>query len=211
MEELEKKIDLDIIRHSLPSSKKVYHTGELHSDVQVGMRQITLEGDGSKSSRKKNFHVYDTTGPYSDSDISINIHEGLMPLRKNWILNRKPINGSVTQLSYAKKGIITPEMEYISIRENQKNEALLAENKSRDARVAGNSLGASIPKIMTPEFVRSEVARGRAVIPANINHPESEPMIIGRNFLTKVNSNIGNLKNYYYILSGMITPKKSIN
>lgn len=198
MEKLEKTIDLSLIRDKLPSSKKVYFTGtmnhddSLNYDVKVGMRQITLKGDGSKSSIPKLFNVYDVTGPYSDPDVSINIHEGLLPLRKNWILSRKPINGSVTQLSYARRGIVTKEMEYIAIRENQKNQKLLQENKERDERLKGNSFGASIPSEITPEFVRDEVARGRAVIPVNINHPESEPMIIGRNFLTKVNSNIGN-------------------
>ena len=192
MEQLEKKIDLDLIRHSLPASKKVYEQGKIHTDIQVGMRQITLKGHGLKSDREKRFNVYDTTGPYSDPDISINVHEGLLPLRKSWILNRKPLSGSVTQLSYAKKNIITPEMEYVAIRENQRNEKLLAENPLRDQRLQGNSFGANLQKEITPEFVRQEIARGRAIIPANINHPESEPMIIGRNFLTKVNSNIGN-------------------
>jgi phosphomethylpyrimidine synthase len=100
----------------------------------------------------------------------------------------------VTQMHYARKGIITPEMEYVAIRENQKQawmEQYLG-NAEREARLAGNSFGASIPKIMTPEFVRDEVARGRAIIPANINHPEMEPMAIGRNFLVKINANIGN-------------------
>jgi phosphomethylpyrimidine synthase len=101
---------------------------------------------------------------------------------------------NVSQMHYAKKGIITPEMEYVAIRENQKLEWMeqYLGNAEREARLAGNSFGASIPKIMTPEFVRSEVARGRAIIPANINHPELEPMAIGRNFLVKINANIGN-------------------
>ena len=101
---------------------------------------------------------------------------------------------NVTQMHYARKGIITPEMEYVAIRENQKLEWMeqYLGNAEREARLAGNSFGASIPKIMTPEFVRSEVARGRAIIPANINHTELEPMAIGRNFLVKINANIGN-------------------
>src|SRR5262249_46867638 len=103
---------------------------------------------------------------------------------------RRPLGArpgrAVTQLHYARKGIITPEMEYIAIRENVGREAMA--EAARD----GNSFGASIPDHVTPEFVRDEVARGRAIIPANINHPETEPMIIGRNFLTKVNANIGN-------------------
>src|SRR5690606_25600028 len=94
----------------------------------------------------------------------------------------------VTQMHYARRGEITPEMEYIAIRENSKNEALGELLKQHP----GNSHGAAIPRVITPEFVRDEVARGRAIIPANINHPESEPMIIGRNFLVKINANIGN-------------------
>ncbi|MCK0201988.1 phosphomethylpyrimidine synthase ThiC [Ornithobacterium rhinotracheale] len=105
---------------------------------------------------------------------------------------RKPLKAkegkNVTQMHYAKKGIITPEMEFIAIRENQKLQAIKEITKQH----AGESFGASIPKVITPEFVRDEVARGRAVIPCNINHPESEPMIIGRNFLVKINANIGN-------------------
>ena len=102
--------------------------------------------------------------------------------------------GNVTQMHYARRGIITPEMEYVAIRENQKLQWMeqYLGNAEREARLAGNSFGASIPKIMTPEFVRSEVARGRAIIPTNINHTELEPMAIGRNFLVKINANIGN-------------------
>ena len=114
---------------------------------------------------------------------------------------RKPLRAkpgrNVTQIHYARKGIVTPEMEFIAIRENQSREVAreLAERNGNGGGVAqhpGQSWGASIPAVITPEFVRDEVARGRAIIPANINHPESEPMIIGRNFLVKINSNIGN-------------------
>ncbi|HBP11498.1 MAG TPA: phosphomethylpyrimidine synthase ThiC [Nitrospina sp.] len=98
---------------------------------------------------------------------------------------------NVSQMYYAKRGIITPEMEFIAIRENQKRKQWV-ENEEREKRLTGNSFGASLPQEITPEFVRDEVARGRAIIPANINHPESEPMIIGRNFLVKINANIGN-------------------
>ena len=98
---------------------------------------------------------------------------------------------NVSQMYYAKRGIITPEMEFIAIRENQKRKQWV-ENEEREQRLTGNSFGASLPQEITPEFVRDEVARGRAIIPANINHPESEPMIIGRNFLVKINANIGN-------------------
>ncbi|BDT69245.1 phosphomethylpyrimidine synthase [Comamonadaceae bacterium OS-1] len=107
---------------------------------------------------------------------------------------RAKAGANVSQMHYARQGIITPEMEFVALRENQKMEwmAQYAANTERDQRLAGNSFGASIPKVMTPEFVRSEVARGRAVIPLNINHPEVEPMAIGRNFLVKINANIGN-------------------
>ncbi len=103
-------------------------------------------------------------------------------------------SGNVTQMHYAKKGIVTPEMEYVALRENGRREwmAQYQQDAAREQRLAGNPLGASIPKIITPEFVRDEVARGRAIIPANINHPEVEPMAIGRNFKVKINANIGN-------------------
>src|SRR5678816_3562493 len=105
-------------------------------------------------------------------------------------LHRKPRRGkNVTQMHYARKGIVTPEMEYIAVRENQRMEGFSEELKRQHA---GTSFGASLKNPITPEFVRDEVARGRAIIPANINHPETEPMIIGRNFLVKINSNIGN-------------------
>ncbi len=113
-------------------------------------------------------------------------------------LQRQPLRArsgaNVTQMHYAKKGIVTPEMEYVAIRENGKREwmAQYLQDAGREQRLAGNALGASIPKIITPEFVRDEVARGRAIIPANINHPEVEPMAIGRNFRVKINANIGN-------------------
>ena len=102
--------------------------------------------------------------------------------------------GNVTQMHYARKGIVTPEMEYIALRENGRREWMAAylNDESRERRLAGNPLGASMAQRITPEFVRDEVARGRAVIPANINHPEIEPMVIGRNFLVKINANIGN-------------------
>ncbi|WP_375574348.1 phosphomethylpyrimidine synthase ThiC [Paracidovorax oryzae] len=117
-------------------------------------------------------------------------------------LQRRPLRartgaghtGNVTQMHYAKRGIVTPEMEYVALRENGRREwmAQYQQDAAREQRLAGNPLGASIPKIITPEFVRDEVARGRAIIPANINHPEVEPMAIGRNFKVKINANIGN-------------------
>ena len=112
------------------------------------------------------------------------------PKTRDKVLRAKP-GQNVSQMYYAKRGIITPEMEFIAIRENQKRKQWV-ENDEREQRLTGNSFGASLPQEITPEFVRDEVARGRAIIPANINHPESEPMIIGRNFLVKINANIGN-------------------
>jgi len=184
-------------------------------------------------------YVYDTSGPYTDPCVAIDIRAGLTPIRAAWInerndtelltgpssafgqtrlndpklvalrfnLHRQPRRAkagkNVTQMHYARQGIITPEMEYIAIRENMLRSDYIESLKAaggNSARMAelmlrqhpGQSFGASIPREITPEFVRDEVARGRAIIPANINHPESEPMIIGRNFLVKINGNIGN-------------------
>ncbi|HET9449438.1 MAG TPA: phosphomethylpyrimidine synthase ThiC [Aggregicoccus sp.] len=167
-------------------------------------------------------YVYDPSGPYTDPGARIDLREGLPALREGWVLARNDtealagvsseygrareadarLNGlrfghrrkprvaragaNVSQMHYARKGIITPEMEFVALRENQRLDASLG------AQHPGHSWGASIPKAITPEFVRDEVARGRAIIPANINHPELEPMIIGRNFLVKINANIGN-------------------
>ncbi len=192
----------------LPSSRKI-HVGNL----RVPMREISQSGGNPP------LLVYDTSGPYTDPEVRIDVQRGLPVLRDRWIaergdsevlegpsseygrkrltdpklaelrfdLHRKPRRGRcVTQMHYARKGIITPEMEFIAIRENQK--MILGLERQHP----GESFGASIPKLVTPEFVRDEVARGRAIIPANINHPETEPMIIGRNFLVKINCNIGN-------------------
>ncbi|MFT7005601.1 MAG: phosphomethylpyrimidine synthase [Colwellia sp.] len=217
---------------SFPNSKKVYVQGKIH-DIKVGMREITLtdtliSGTKENSIYEKNepLCVYDTSGFYTDENVSVDVHKGIPRLRESWIDARDDVevlvsNSSsyaqqrladegvdeirfehlpkmriakkgknVTQMHYARQGIITPEMEYIAIRENLKREevkdaTLLLQHK-------GQSFGASIPEQITPEFVRDEVARGRAIIPVNINHPECEPMIIGRNFLIKVNANIGN-------------------
>ncbi|MBV8146314.1 MAG: phosphomethylpyrimidine synthase ThiC [Gammaproteobacteria bacterium] len=209
---------LPVVTDSLPASRKVYHPGSLHKDVRVPMRQIALH----ESSGEPPLTVYDSSGPYTDPAAVIDIARGLPRMRTPWILARgdvesypgrrvQPIdNGlaagaksafefpvqraplrarrgdAVTQLAYARAGIITPEMEYIAIRENLGRAAHAA--GPRD----GNAWGASIPEYVTAEFVRAEVAAGRAIIPANVNHPESEPMIIGRNFLVKINANIGN-------------------
>ncbi len=218
-----------ITRTPFPASKKVYVQGEIHKDIKVAMREISLQDtkENFTGEIQKNppITVYDTSGPYTDPNIEIDVHSGLAPIRQQWILDRndveelegmtsmygqarlhdndldwmrfkhlkKPLKAkkgaNVTQLYYAKKGIITPEMEYIAIRENQR----IQEVKDRGIEHQGNSFGANTPKeYITPEFVRKEVAEGRAIIPNNINHPETEPMIIGRNFLVKINANIGN-------------------
>ena len=167
-----------ISRDPLPASRKIYVPGALHP-IQVAMREIAVGDtrDGYTRAVLPNAPVvvYDTSGPYTDPAVEIDVLKGLPGLRRPWIDERgdrarSKSGQAVTQLYYARKGIVTAEMEYIAIRENQNNPA------SR----------------ITPEFVRAEVAAGRAVIPANINHPESEPMIIGRNFLVKINANIGN-------------------
>jgi len=199
----------------LPGSRKVYVEGS-RPGVRVPMRAIEQTGG------QPTILVYDTSGPYTDPRATIDIRKGLAPLRERWIVERgdsellaepsseygrrrledpklaelrfdlkrsprRALAGrAVTQMHYARKGIVTPEMEFIAIRENQR----LVDALSSQHR--GESFGANLPKEITPEFVRSEVARGRAIIPANINHPEAEPMIIGRNFLVKINANIGN-------------------
>jgi phosphomethylpyrimidine synthase len=179
-------------------------------------------GPDAKQTPNPPIYVYDSSGPYTDPDARIELRQGLAPIRESWISargdtealsgitseygrareadarltglrfahRRKPrvarAGANVTQMHYARKGVITPEMEFVAVRENLKVEAALA------AQHPGHSWGAAIPRKITPEFVRDEVARGRAIIPANINHPELEPMIIGRNFLVKINANIGN-------------------
>ena len=165
----------------LAGSRKVYSSPQGHDDVRVPLREIAL-ADGAS------FQVYDTSGPYTDADATIDVRRGLPPLRAAWIAARG--EDPVTQLEFARAGIVTKEMEYIAHRENIGRER--AEEEAEARLADGESFGASIPAFVTPEFVRSEVARGRAIIPANINHPESEPMIIGRNFATKINANIGN-------------------
>jgi len=200
---------------NLPASKKIYVKGKLYKNINVPMREISLHPTAGEDP----VVVYDSSGPYTDNNINTDINIGLEGIRKKWIMSRgdvesyegreikdydngfvsknkitpefskkiKPLraksNKPVTQIAYAKAGIITAEMEYISIRENQLRGDIL----SRD----GNDWGANIPNYVTPEFVRDEVANGRAIIPVNINHPEVEPMIIGRNFLVKINANMG--------------------
>ena len=219
-----------------PASRKVYIPGTRHN-IQVPMREISLTPTQDPSSDMTHPNspvtVYDPSGPYTDTEISIDVRKGLNPLRRDWILERQDVeqlsevsslygrkrandpslqpirfalsrtslrakNGmNVTQLHYARKGVVTPEMEFIAIRENQAREEA-EETLNSNGRICGvvqhpgQAWGAHIPSRITPEFVRDEVALGRAIIPANINHPEIEPMIIGRNFLVKINANIGN-------------------
>jgi phosphomethylpyrimidine synthase len=175
-----------------PASKKIKVPGTLHPEIRVPMREIRLERDAP-------VYVYDTSGPYTDPEVRIDLKKGLEPVRRPWILGRGDVHGekalrakpgrNVSQMHYAKKGVITHEMEYAAIRENGLLERMREEAKNQHA---GQNFGAATPERVTPEFVRDEVARGRAILPANINHPELEPMIIGRNFLVKINANIGN-------------------
>ncbi len=219
-----------------PASRKVY-LESARPGVRIPMREISLTptrpANGGAPASNPPVTVYDTSGPYTDPAVTIDLKKGLAPLRREWILGRndaeqladvsseygrmragdpklaslrfqhirKPLRAkpgrNVTQLHYARKGLITPEMEFIAIRENQSREFAqkLASNNGHGGGTIqhpGQAWGARIPDRITPEFVRDEVARGRAIIPANINHPESEPMIIGRNFLVKINANIGN-------------------
>ncbi|EAM6082950.1 phosphomethylpyrimidine synthase ThiC [Salmonella enterica subsp. enterica] len=217
---------------AFPNSKRIYVTGSQH-DIRVPMREIQLSPmliGGSKDNphfeENEAVPVYDTSGPYGDPEVAINIQQGLAKLRQPWIEARADVETladrssaytrerltdegldalrftglltpkrakaghRVTQLHYARQGIVTPEMEFIAIRENMGRERIRSEVLRHQH--PGESFGARLPENITPEFVRDEVAAGRAIIPANINHPESEPMIIGRNFLVKVNANIGN-------------------
>jgi len=225
---------LALTREPFPASTKGRIAGS-RPDLQVPVRDVRLT-NGEKVS------LYDTSGPYTDPNVDIDVRHGLAGVRAAWIdergdtesyegrirqalddgakhaeqqapqeheritqlraeaaaLQRQPRRAksgmNVTQMHYARRGIVTPEMEYVALRENGRREwmAEYLADEERARRVAGNPLGASIPKIITPEFVRDEVARGRAIIPANINHPEVEPMAIGRNFKVKINANIGN-------------------
>ena len=172
------------------NSEKVYLSGST-KDIRVPMRKITQTSLKTSEGEEKQppIFVYDSSGPYTDPEVSFDIKEGL-PSSRTWLKKRLEEDPSSTQMSLAKKGIVTPEMEYIAIRENQNIEK---NRKLKEGTFhAGESFGASTPPFYTPEFVRDEIACGRAVIPANVNHPELEPMIIGRNFKIKVNSNIGN-------------------
>ena len=208
-----------------PSSRKIY-IEDTGSDIRVPMREIALSPTRTTDGEEENppVLVYDTSGPYSDPDVDIDLQKGLPCIRGRWIEDRDDTeklddlsseygrirrsdrhldslrfshtcqprraraDANVSQMYYARKGIITPEMEFVAIRENQQREHLREITRQHP----GQGWGAAIPRVITPEFVRDEVAKGRAIIPANINHPELEPMIIGRNFLVKINGNIGN-------------------
>ncbi len=213
-----------------PASEKIYVEGS-RPDIRVPMRRVSLTDTPATFGPQKNPPVtlYDTSGPWTDPEMDVDVRRGLPAMREGWIEERGDTelldgvtsaygnerlhdektahlrfehirrprravgDAAVTQIAYARRGIITPEMEYVAIRENMK----IADVRERGAMPQrperrGDPLGAVIPQEITPEFVRSEIARGRAIIPANINHPELEPMIIGRNFLVKINCNLGN-------------------
>ena len=210
----------DVTTGSFPSSRKVHVAGRRHGDLRVAMREIDLEPSANEPALRVYDTSGPYSDPAAATDIHVGLPElrrswilargdvdeidgreikpednglksgeaGAVPVfdrRQRKVLRAKP-GQAVTQYAYAKRGIITPEMEYVAIREN------LGREKLAERIDAGESFGASIPDQVTPEFVRDEIARGRAIIPNNINHPETEPMIIGRNFLVKVNANIGN-------------------
>ena len=210
-----------------PNSRKIYVEGS-RPDIRVPMREISLTDTITDKGTETNLPVtvYDTSGPYTDPNASIDIRKGLAELRTSWIEERGDTEilsdqtseygrqraadpsldqlrfehhkrqprraragANVTQMHYARQGIITPEMEYVAIRENMRLE------QAQDGLAQqhpGQNWGANLPQAITPEFVRDEIARGRAIIPANINHTELEPVIIGRNFLVKINGNLGN-------------------
>ena len=212
---------------AIPNSKKIHVTGS-RPDIRVPMREISCSPTQTQAGLEENtpITVYDTSGPYTDPEATIDIRKGLNALRADWITERndtvelegpssdygverlndpelqklrysqppKPrvakTGANVTQMHYAKKGVVTPEMEFIAIRENQRLNEYTDELLLK--RHPGTPWHSNLPDLVTPEFVRDEVAVGRAIIPNNINHPESEPMIIGKNFLVKINANIGN-------------------
>ena len=200
-------------------SRKVYSPVPGHAGLAVPFREVPLE----PTANEPPFRLYDTSGPYTDDAVTIDLAAGLPRVREPWLARRGFVpataravrpedNGHtdrlvpecpatpallagvagrpVTQLEFARAGLVTEEMVYIAHRENLGRAAMLEGAEAR--RADGEDFGAAIPAFITPEFVRSEVARGRAVIPANINHPELEPTVIGRNFLVKINANIGN-------------------
>ena len=217
----------EAVTRPIPGSRKIHVAGS-RDDLRVPMREIVQSQTPTLFGGEDNpaITVYDTSGPYSDPEVRVDLAAGLAPLRARWIAERgdseplaalssafgrgREVDGrldavrfpsrplprralagaNVSQMHYARRGIVTPEMEFVAIRENQRIEAIGDAGLLMQHR--GESFGASIQQRITPEFVRDEIARGRAILPNNINHPESEPMIIGRNFLTKINANIGN-------------------
>ncbi|HEY1881089.1 MAG TPA: phosphomethylpyrimidine synthase ThiC [Caulobacteraceae bacterium] len=215
---IETPIAAQIPTGARPGSRKVYEAGERHPCLRVPFREVAVH----PSAGEPPLTLYDPSGPYTDPETVIDIHKGLERPREAWVRARGDVeeidprevlpvdNGNargkhlapvfhsdrrvlraragraVTQLEYARSGVVTPEMEYVSIREN------LRRTEGDPFLRDGEAFGAEIPDLVTPEFVRDEVARGRAIIPANINHGELEPMAIGRNFLVKINANIGN-------------------
>lgn len=217
-----------MLHKPFPGSHKIFVDGKLFP-IRVAMREVrqskTTMGN-NKNCNNEPITIYDTSGPYTDTSKTIDINNGIEPIRAQWlnantdieklskpsstfVCNRladeslqairfpNPVlcplrfkeGARATQYSYAKRGIITPEMEYVAIRENQRLDQVTDPDL---LRYTGHASESSLPKLITPEFVRAEIAAGRAIIPANINHPECEPMIIGRNFLVKINANIGN-------------------
>ena len=224
------RLSEDVTR-PFPGSKKIYIEGS-RPDIQVPMREVTQSPTTTSSEPEDNppITVYDTSGPFTDPEVSVDLLKGMPDLRSKWIEERKdteqlegPTSSygqerqsdeslqhlrfehiraprrakqgkNVTQMHYARQGIITPEMEFVAIRENQRLDEMRADPRYQKylKQHPGQNFGANIPDEVTPEFVRSEIAAGRAIIPSNINHPELEPMIIGRNFRVKVNTNIGN-------------------
>ncbi|WP_296579600.1 phosphomethylpyrimidine synthase ThiC [Phreatobacter sp.] len=216
-----KDIKAAVTTGPLPASTKIFAVPEAAPDLRVPLREIQLQAGAGEP----NVVVYDTSGPYTDPTVVIDVEKGLSRIRAAWVTERggveayegreirpednghagkhlarafplanPPLRGvgdaPITQYEFARAGIITKEMIYVAERENLGRKAML-ENAAQTI-ADGESFGAEIPAFITPEFVRSEIARGRAIIPANINHPELEPMIIGRNFLVKINANIGN-------------------
>ncbi|PZN33902.1 MAG: phosphomethylpyrimidine synthase ThiC [Proteobacteria bacterium] len=211
----------DIVHGPLPASRKIYRSGTLHPDVRVPMREITLDAradepplivyDSSGPYTDPSIEICIDRGlprlrepwilargdvePYAGRPVhplDNGLPPGMTGVPGDFPVPHRPLRAragrAVTQLAYARAGIITPEMEFVAIRENLARENLRRERPSRD----GQPWGAHLPEFVTPEFVRDEIAAGRAILPANINHPEAEPMIIGRNFLVKINANIGN-------------------
>jgi len=212
----------EVTTGALPASRKIYSVPETAKDLRVPIREIAL----SDAAKEPPLPVYDTSGPYTDPNVKIDVEKGLSRARVQWVKERggieeyegrpiqpldngnatgkylarafpntpKPMRGvgdaPLTQYEFAKRGIITKEMIYVAERENLGRKKML--ERAEAALADGEQFGGALPAFITPEFVRDEIAKGRAIIPANINHAELEPMIIGRNFLVKINANIGN-------------------